>query len=206
VTESVADPNRLPGARDVRVTLDGDGGETVVVACPPHPQYGGDRHDSRLRAVSDALRAEGVDCLRIDYGPWDGGNGERTDALTALEWAAAHYDRVGLFGYSFGGAIALLAAAAATGDVAPRAVSALAPAAQVGGDLDVIGAVGEIEQPLQIVYGERDDTADWEPVVERARERDASVESLPADHFFVSQQDRIGDRVAGFLAEALAER
>jgi alpha/beta superfamily hydrolase len=205
VTEPVADPNRLGGARDVRVTLDGGRGEAVVVACPPHPQYGGDRHDSRLRSVSEALQAEGIDCLRIDYGPWDGGEGERTDALTALSWAAEQYDRVGLFGYSFGGAIALLAAAEAPEDVAPRAVSALAPAAQVGGDLDVVAAVSGIEEPLQVVYGERDDTAEWGPVVERARERDASVESFPADHFFVSQQDRIGDLVAGFLGESLGD-
>lgn len=199
------DPRVLPGGRDVRVTLDGDGSEALVVACPPHPQYGGDRHDARLRAVSDALQEAGIDCLRIDYGPWDSGAGERTDAITALEWAGEGYDRVGLFGYSFGGAIALLAAAAAPEGVAPRAVSALAPAAQVGGDLDVVAAVSEIDAPLQIVYGERDDTAEWKAVVDPARERDASVESFPADHFFVGQQSRIGDLVADFFADELAE-
>ncbi|MEF8822225.1 MAG: alpha/beta hydrolase, partial [Halovenus sp.] len=45
-------PRRLAGARDVRVSLDGGESDRVVVACPPHPQLGGDRHDSRLRAVS----------------------------------------------------------------------------------------------------------------------------------------------------------
>jgi len=198
------DPRVLPGGRDVRVTLDGDGGEALVVACPPHPQYGGDRRDSRLRAVSDALQAAGVDCLRIDYGAWDEGEGERADAVTALEWADEGYERVGLFGYSFGGAIALLGAAAAPAEVAPQAVSALAPAAQVGGDLDVVAAVSEIEGPVQVVYGERDDTAEWGPVVDRARERGASVESIPADHFFVGQRERIGDLVAAFLADVLA--
>ena len=66
----------IPGGRDVRATLDvagsdGESGgdaaeddgasvdetasEAVVVACPPHPQHGGNRGDGRLVAVSDAL-------------------------------------------------------------------------------------------------------------------------------------------------------
>jgi len=199
------DSRVLPGGRDVRATLDGDGARSIVVACPPHPQYGGDRRDSRLRAVSDALRERAIDCLRIDYGAWDEGHGERADTLTALEWAAEHYDRVGLFGYSFGGTVALLAAAAAPDDVAPAAVSALAPVSRLSDDLDAVAALDDVAGPLQIVYGERDDTAEWEPVVERARERGARVESLPADHFFVAQQDRIGEVVAAFLGDALAE-
>ncbi|MCO8267618.1 alpha/beta hydrolase, partial [Haloferax sp. AB510] len=113
----------VPGGRDVRATLDraredgadgtddaADRVDTVVVACPPHPQHQGHRGDARLVAVSDALTARGADCLRFDYGPWDEGYGERADTLRAVEWAAERYDRVGLFGFSFGGAMALLAA------------------------------------------------------------------------------------------------
>ncbi|RDZ92988.1 alpha/beta hydrolase, partial [Haloferax sp. Atlit-6N] len=82
----------VPGGRDVRATLDrarGDGADdtddratrsdAVVVACPPHPQHQGHRGDGRLVAVSDALTARGVDCLRFDYGAWDEGYGERAD-------------------------------------------------------------------------------------------------------------------------------
>jgi alpha/beta superfamily hydrolase len=195
----MSDPNRLPGARDVRTTLDGPGGGAVVVACPPHPEFGGDRHDSRLRAVSDALGDRGVDCLRIDYGAWDGGRGERTDALTALSWAGDEYDRVGLFGYSFGGAVALSAAIAAEGDERPAAVSALAPAADSVDGFDP-AELGRIGFPGQVVYGERDDTAAWQPVVETARELGWVVEAMPADHFFVSQQGRVGDLIGEFLA------
>ena len=196
----MSDPNRLPGPRDVRTTLDSDGSDRVVVACPPHPQFGGDRHDSRLRAVSDALAERAIDCLRIDYGPWDDGRGERTDALTAAEWAGERYETVGLFGYSFGGAVAL-SAAIETNSLA--AVSALAPAAgSVEGfdpaDLDTIAC------PAQVVYGERDDTAEWQAVVERAEQLGWSVESMPADHFFVSQQSRIGELVGDFLADRVA--
>lgn len=212
---------RLPGTRDVRVTLDyataerttgTDHSDRVVVACPPHPQMGGDRRDGRLRAVSDALVDHGSDCLRFDYGPWDEGRGERTDARNALAWARSEYDRVGLFGYSFGGSIALLAAASVADP--PDCVSALAPGTGPGRmtasetreenghadhSLDVVSALDEIACPVQVVYGTRDDVVDSEPVADRARELGHTVEEVEADHFFVGQQATVAGRVALFL-------
>jgi len=197
---------RLPGTRDVRATLDGDeDASACVVACPPHPRMGGDRTDTRLRAVSDALGDRGLACLRVDYGPWDEGRGEVTDVRTALSWTRERYDRVGLFGYSFGGSVALLAAGAAFADDAsetPDAVSVLAPAATIEG-LDAAGAVADIDCPLQAVSGERDDTVDSLPIAERVRERGGAVEMLGADHFYVGQHERVGDLVAAFLTEYL---
>jgi hypothetical protein len=189
----------VPGDRDVRASLDSPDADACVVACPPHPQMGGSRTDGRLRAVSDALAPE-VACLRIDYGPWDEGYGERADALAALDWARAEYERVALFGYSFGGTVALLAAA----EEAPLAVSTLAPTASLAPDLDAVAALSAIECPVQVVYGERDSTADWEAVVERARELDCAVDSVPGDHFFVGQGSKVGELAASFLRGALA--
>lgn len=193
----------LPGGRAARGTLDSaDGADAAVVTCPPHPQNGGHRGDRRLTAVSAALSQRGVDCLRFDYGPWDGGRGERSDACAAVDWARERYDRVGLFGYSFGGAVALLAAAErGAGDLA--AVSALAPASRLDAGLDAADALKSIRAPAQVVYGERDDTADWEPVVERARELDRRVVGLSADHFFVGQEANAGGTAASFLADRL---
>jgi alpha/beta superfamily hydrolase len=187
----VSDPVLIPGPRDVRGRLDRPDADGVVVACPPHPQYGGSRSDPRLRAVGDAL-APGVACLRFDYGPWDDGEGERRDALSVISWARERFERVGLFGYSFGAGIALRAAADA-GSLA--ACSVLAPP----GDAAVVDAVAALDCPLQVVYGERDDTVDWAPVVERARELGHRVDSLAADHHFTGQHDRVGDLVAAFL-------
>ncbi|RDZ44249.1 alpha/beta hydrolase [Haloferax sp. Atlit-10N] len=199
----------VPGGRDVRATLDraredgADGtndpatrSDAVVVACPPHPQHQGHRGDGRLVAVSDALTARGVDCLRFDYGAWDEGYGERADTLRAVEWAAERYDRVGLFGFSFGGAMALLAAAEGA---AVDAVSALGPAGRLADDLDAIAAFDRIPVPVQVVYGTRDDVADWEPVVERAREYHQPVVEFAADHFFVGQEAKVAAAVADFL-------
>jgi hypothetical protein len=199
----------VPGGRDVRATLDSRGGDRVVVACPPHPQFGGDRSDRRLRAVSDALGQRGVDCLRFDYGAWDRGRGERTDARNAVGWANERYDRAGLFGYSFGAAVALTAAAEeesegrADGKGGVAAASALAPPAGLSSHLDAVAALDAISVPLQVIYGVRDDTVDWRPVVERARELDREVVELGADHHFVGQGEKVGEAAAGFLAANL---
>jgi alpha/beta superfamily hydrolase len=187
----------VPRGRDVRATLDAPGGAACVVACPPHPEMGGSRSDARLRAVSDALAPAA--CLRFDYGPWDEGRGELTDAGNALAWARDRYDRVGLLGFSFGGAVALLAAA----EAAPDSVSTLAPAARLPAGLDAVDALDAIDCPTQVVYGERDTTADWEPVVERARELGHRVDALPADHFFVGQERKVADRIAAFYRDHL---
>lgn len=198
-------PVIIPGARDVRGRLDeanpGGASDAAVVACPPHPQQGGSRSDPRLRAVADALAERGIDCLRFDYGPWDEGVGERADAREAVAWAAERYDAVGLFGYSFGASIALLAA----DGLVIRSLSALAPAARLGPDLDAVAALDRVDCPAQVLVGERDDTVDWEPVAERAAERGHAVERLPADHFFVGRHDRVGELVAAFLASELRE-
>jgi hypothetical protein len=192
----------VPGGRDVRATLDESGGDATacVVACPPHPELGGTRTDGRLRAVADELTARGADCLRFDYGPWDEGYGERADALRAVAWAAGRYDRVAIFGFSFGGAMALLAAAE-TSDVV--AVSALAPAAAVADDLNVVDAFERIAVPVQVVYGTRDGVADWEPVVECARRYEQSVVEFAADHHFVGQTERVAEVVVDFLGPFL---
>ncbi|QLG64011.1 alpha/beta hydrolase [Halorarum salinum] len=203
----------VPGGRDVRATLDvapgaataGREHDACVVACPPHPQHRGNRGDARLRAVGDALTDRGVDCLRFDYGDWDGGRGELVDARNAVGWARERYDAVGLFGFSFGGCIALNAAAGtgAAADAAPgvAAVSVLSPARRLPADLDSVAALDDIDCPVQVVYGARDDTVDWEPTVERARELGHEVVEFAADHFYVGRAGRVGETVGGWLAE-----
>lgn len=195
---------RIPGARDVRATLDGpDDADACVVACPPHLQFGGSRSDSRLRAVGDGLADQGVATLRFDYGPWDEGRGERADAGATLDWVSGRYERVGLFGYSFGGAVALVVAAD-RGDIA--ALSALAPASRLEDGSDACEAVATVTCPTLVVCGERDDTVDCRAVADRARTAGHTVESVPADHHFAGRTDRVADIVAAFFVERLADR
>jgi alpha/beta superfamily hydrolase len=189
----------VPGGRDVRASLDSDGpADAVVVTCPPHPRHGGTRHDGRLTAVSDAL-PDRIDCLRVDYGPWDGGRGERTDAENALEWATERYDRVGCVGYSFGGGIALLTAAGTPVD----AVAALSPVARLDDGTDVAAAVTDVDAPLWVGYGTRDTTVDAAAVAAEAADHGATVETFAADHFFIGQESTVAERVATFVDDVL---
>lgn len=205
------EPVLIPGVRDVRGSLDGaddagttgaDAGEaTVVVACPPHPRHGGTRNDERLRALSDRLATHGIDCLRFDYGEWDDGYGEREDVENVIRWTADRYDRVGVFGYSFGGAVALLAAADC--DRTLGGVSVLAPQARVNDELDAAAAIEDVEAPTQVVYGARDTTVDWQTLVDRARATGCEVVELPADHSFVGRRKQSADASAQFLTAEL---
>ena len=194
----------VPGARDVRATLEEPGTDAspsaIVVACPPHPQHGGNRSDRRLVALSDWLVDHGIACLRIDYGDWDEGRGERTDVTNAIRWAAERYDRVGVFGFSFGSALALLASG---GDPTVEAVAALAPPTRLGPDLEVLPVLESLAIPVLIAYGVRDTTVDWEPVVELAEERGDRVLEWSADHFFIGQHQAIAADVGSFFVETI---
>lgn len=187
----------VPADRDVRATLDRPGGDACVVACPPHPEMGGDRTDARLRAVSDALDCA---CLRFDYGAWDGGPGEMADTRDACAWAREEYERVALFGYSFGGCLALVAAAReSVAGRAPAAAAALSPADRVADDVDAVEAIEDIDCPIGVVYGERDTTVDAAAVADEVRRRGGAVEAVSADHFFVGRTDRVGVLVADLI-------
>lgn len=194
----------LPGGRDVVATHETPAGEEAfacVVACPPHPEFGGQRGDPRLEAVTDRLGEDGVASLRFDYGPWDEGRGERADARNAIRWAGDRYDAVGVFGYSFGAAIAILAVADLDDEVA--AVSVLAPTARLSTGIDAVAALETVACPVQVVVGTRDETADWEPIADRARGLGQTVSELEADHHFVGQHDAIADTVGPFLLDHL---
>jgi alpha/beta superfamily hydrolase len=212
VTDDTTETIPIPGDRSVRGSLDratdgrpnrpdGDpAGDRIVVACPPHPQFGGNRHDGRLTAVSERLTADGVACLRFDYGEWDHGYGECEDARNAVRWAIDRYDEVGIFGYSFGGAIAVLAAA---GGPPVGACSSLAPASSLGEKRDAAAALEAVACPCLVVYGSRDDTADWEPLVERARTLGHRTIETSADHHFVGQREKVAAVVVEFVLDAL---
>lgn len=197
----------VPGSRPVDATLHypsaqrPDSLQACVVACPPHPEHGGHRGDQRLTTVAEALFEHNIATLSFDYGPWDGGYGEREDCRNALRWATAHAGTVGAFGYSFGAAIATLAVA--TVDVSVGALSLLAPASHLAEDLDAADALEDISCPVQVAYGTRDETADWSALVTAAREQDRTVVELAADHHFVGQRTLVAETVVPFLVEHL---
>lgn len=189
---------RIHGERPLEGTLSQSEASSCVVACPPHPNFGGSRQDMRLRAVGKALADENVACLRFDYGPWDEGVGEQEDIKRAVKWVSDRYESIGIFGYSFGASLGLLVAA----EIECSGVAVLAPSASTEG-LVVTDAVKDLPglHPFLLIVGSRDTTVDWEPVVEAARDTDAEIMELPADHFFIGNETEIGRSVASFFAK-----
>jgi alpha/beta superfamily hydrolase len=93
----------------------------VAVLCHPHPSYGGTMTNKVVHMLARAFNEFGVPSVRFNFrgvgasaGSYDEGVGETQDAIAVLDWAAKRWPGAKLWagGFSFGGAIAIRAAAA----------------------------------------------------------------------------------------------
>jgi uncharacterized protein len=95
----------------------------AAVICHPHPLFGGTLHNKVVHTLARSLRAAGAATLRFNFrgvgaseGTHDEGAGEIQDALAAVAWARVRWPDAPLVlaGFSFGGAVAIQAASAAS--------------------------------------------------------------------------------------------
>jgi len=129
----------------------------AAVVLHPHPQYGGDMDNLVVVEVCGALAAAGATTLRFNFrgtgrsdGKYDGGRGERIDALSAV--ATAHERAPGaplvLAGYSFGAAVAVAALPEATADglvlISPPLAYSTPP--ELPADVDIVLITGDLDQ------------------------------------------------------------
>ncbi len=135
--------------------------ESVAVICHPHPQYGGTMTNKVVYSIARAFNEAGAPSVRFNYrgvgastGSYDEGNGETDDAIAVLDWAAQRWPgaRLMLGGFSFGGAVAIRAAAAR--DVA-RLVTVAPAIRRVSVDDRALP-----QCPWLIVQGDRDELVD----------------------------------------------
>ena len=100
-----------------------DAVRVAAVICHPHPLFGGTLSNKVVHTLARALGAGGAATLRFNFrgvgasgGTHDNGIGETLDALAAVAWARARWPaaQLVLAGFSFGGAVAIRAAAAVT--------------------------------------------------------------------------------------------
>jgi uncharacterized protein len=180
-----SDPPRSALKLEARRVAGGPGAGVAVVAAP-HPLYGGTLHNPVVVGIAEGLLRAGVASLAFNWRGIDGSEGARTDNLEA---AVADYlaaietiaDGTPLYaaGYSFGAAVALLAACE---DPRIQGVIMLAPPSGMLRAEDVSAAT----VPLSLMVGDDDEFA---PVAELQKKlngrTDASLEVIPgADHFF----------------------
>jgi alpha/beta superfamily hydrolase len=177
----------------------------AAVVCHPHPLFGGDMHNSVVAAVCQALVGSGIAALRFNFrgvgrsqGRFGDGIGERADAMAALAYLRQREGvdtaRVGIVGYSFGAAVALVAA-----DDQVAVLAAISPPAHAMPRLS-------IRCPTLLITGDRDDVAPPAHVAALARTLGphCRAEIVPgADHFWWGHDEKLGRTVAAFLADSL---
>lgn len=177
-----------------------------IVVCHPHPQYGGEMHNNVVYALCRAALDRGIAALRFNFrgvggsaGAFDGGRGEREDALAALAYLSGLPEidsgRVALAGYSFGAAVALHV----TGPEIRALVAVSAPT--VAGPLVVEAAC-----PVLFISGDRDgysDPSELQRIVDTLGDRAQLVVLPGVDHFWAGSDDRLMEAAGGFLARHL---
>ncbi|MDY6944334.1 MAG: alpha/beta fold hydrolase [Pseudomonadota bacterium] len=213
MTASTATPTRtltIPGpAGTLEALLDEPSTtgapEAVAVVCHPHPQFGGTMTNKVVYSLAKACNEAGATALRFNYrgvgastGTYDEGNGETADALAVLEWASQRWPEAQLWlgGFSFGGAVAIRAAAAR--DVA-RLVTVAPAIRRITVDDNSLP-----QSPWLIVQGDQDelvDPSDIQRWAEGLVESPRLVMLSGVEHFFHGRLSELRQVVVRWLVE-----
>ena len=96
-----------------------DGEKAVAIICHPHPLFLGSMHNKIITTLAKVADVCGLPSLRFNFrgvgqsaGQFDGGRGELADVLAVIQEARQLFKGrdLWLFGFSFGGAMAIEAA------------------------------------------------------------------------------------------------
>jgi len=150
-----------------------------VVLCPPHPLYGGSRHDTRIVRVAKELASHNISALCIDYGSYGYGIKEVQNVLDAIMFLRKRVHSVGLLGYSFGAVVA----------------SNVAVQTEINGfvAMSILKKINGLKANLGFdcsklfVHGKHDKVAlfsDFEQLYKEAKERKEKL-VLDTDHFYM---------------------
>jgi uncharacterized protein len=174
------------------------------VVCHPHPLYGGTLDNKVVYTLARAFVTLGVPAIRFNFrgvgasaGRHDEGRGETADVLSVIAYGRERWPGASLWlaGFSFGGAVALHAAAQAR----PERLVAVAP----GITRVAMEGVGSPSCPWLIVQGDADDVIEPAAVLEWAsRQSPPPAVSLlrGAGHFFHGRLHELREAVLDFLS------
>ena len=165
-----------------------------VVLCPPHPMFGGNRHDPRLVSIAKELAANNISSLCVDYSKYTGGSEEIDDILFVISSFSKELDSVGLLGYSYGAVIASQAASQTSVELSGLVL------------ISVLKSVNGLESDLDsdckklMISGLRDSfvAEDFDALFNSAGgEKEKLV--LDTDHFFMGFEDMMAKRIREFF-------
>jgi alpha/beta superfamily hydrolase len=171
----------------------------IAVICHPHPVYGGTMTNKVVHMLAKSFNELGIATIRFNYrgvgaseGAYDDGRGETLDTLAVIRWAQERWPaaKLWLAGFSFGGAIALKAAA----QIQPERIVTVAPAIQ---RVD-ISRIPLPSYPWLLVQGDQDELVNAQEVQAWASTLDPppQIALLPGvDHFFHGRLNELRDVV-----------
>lgn len=178
----------------------------VAVVCHPHPQYGGTMTNKVVHTLAKSFNELGAAAVRFNYrgvgeseGAYDDGNGETLDALAAIGWVTARWPAAQLWlgGFSFGGAIAIRAAA----QVDARRLVTVAPAIR----LVAVDVFATPRVSWLVVQGDSDELVEAAHVQQWASSLQPPPEfvMLPGvDHFFHGRLKELREVVLRWVRES----
>jgi len=175
-----------------------------AVVCHPHPLHGGTLDNKVVYTVARALEQLGAPAIRFNFrgvgasaGGYDAGRGETADALAVVAYGRRRWPQAALWlaGFSFGGAVAVGAAARA----GPQRLIAVAPGITTLALTDAAPPAC----PWLIVQGDADEVVPpqavraWVDTLSPAPE----LRVLQgAGHFFHGRLNELRDVVLAFMA------
>ena len=187
----------------------------IALLLHPHPQYGGTMNNRVVYALYQCFVRVGFSALRFNFrgvgrsqGRFDNGQGELSDAASALDWMQAQNPNAGgcwIGGFSFGAWIAmqlLMRRPEITAfiTVAPPAsmhdFTFLAPCPASGliihGDKDELVPLASVEKLAQKLASQKNIVIDYHVI-------------RGSDHFFRSYLDAVEETIDGYLKKMLTK-
>ncbi|MGH8169205.1 MAG: alpha/beta hydrolase [Steroidobacteraceae bacterium] len=182
---------------------DGTSPSRFGAVCHPHPLYGGTLDNKVVYTLARAFVEMGVPAIRFNFrgvgasaGSYDEGRGETADALAVIAYGRERWPGAELWlaGFSFGGAVAVRAAAQARPETLVLAAPGITRVAMEG--------IASPSCPWLIVQGDADDVIEPAAVLEWGRRQTTApaVRLLPgAGHFFHGRLPELRSVVVEFL-------
>jgi alpha/beta superfamily hydrolase len=176
---------KLEGLLEAR---DESGIVACAVVCHPHPLHGGTMRNKVVHMLARSFVGQGLITLRFNFrgvnkseGKFDDGRGELEDVLAAIDYLEAKYPDLPLWlaGFSFGAAIALLAAS----ERKPAGLISIAPAVSQLPQ----GLSPQPDCPWLILQGDHDELVDVDETIAWVNELEPGPELQileGAEHFF----------------------
>ena len=190
---------------------DSDGQYVGVVICHPHPQYGGDMYNNVVEAVYQELENRSITALRFNFRGVGESGGSVADSSGNLDDVGAtidylltvdgiDHDRIGLVGYSYGGAMVLRYA---PNDERVKAIATISPAMTPIGNDPIL----KYDKPKYFISGEKDGVVllnKFKYLVDKVAEPKSYRIAAGVDHFWAGHEDVMADDVVSFLVKTLA--